>query len=131
MRKVLLLIVLLGIAVLLASCRDSRDLSTPSSRLVGHWRGFFDDSREIFFGPIDDQTKIGNEVEVSNGNAFYHQYRVVQEELNGVKIVYEPFSDLIGVHPQKEFWITKDGKTMTNANNSLEVFEYLDSKTEP
>lgn len=131
MSKKFLLIVLLGIAVLLASCGGSRDLSTPSSRLVGHWCGRFSDDREIFFGPIDDQTKIGNVVEVVNIEAFYHQYRVVKEELNGVTIVYEPFSDLIGVHPQKEFWITKDGKTMTNANNSLEVFEYLDSKTEP
>ena len=131
-KKILFLIViLLGLAVLVAGC-GGKDLSTPSSRIVGHWQGGYV-PREKYFGPIDDQTRTGSAVEFTDGDAFYFQYRVVSEEINGVTIKY------VGVHPdlsdalqvEMEFWIKKDGLTMTNANNPLDVYEYVDSKTEP
>jgi hypothetical protein len=47
----------LVITLVLSGC--GRDLSTPSSRLVGHWVAATDLKTEYYYSEIDSKTKVG------------------------------------------------------------------------
>ncbi len=74
---------LLSILVL-ASC-DQRDLSTPSSRLVGHWRSR---SFEYYFSPVDQQTKEGVFIQDIEGIVLYGEYQIIDEDKKGQELVF-------------------------------------------
>ena len=74
---------LLSILVL-ASCYQ-RDLSTPSSRLVGHWRSR---SFEYYFSPVDQQTKEGVFIQDIEGIVLHGVYQIIDEEKNEEELVF-------------------------------------------
>ena len=87
----LMVLGVLGGAIALSRRADlaqtgKRDLSSPSSRLVGHWQRFTPSrtkESEMFFGPIGADGK-GELYEVDrSGVIFHHRYEVVQEKKLG------------------------------------------------
>jgi len=70
--------------LLLASC-EQRDLSTPSSRLVGHWRSR---SFEYYFSPVDQQTKEGVFIQDIEGIVLHGVYQIIDEEKDGEELVF-------------------------------------------
>ena len=134
-------ILLLAFSILSARCTSSdepaMDLSTPSTRLVGHW-GYFVESEEIdelglewYFGKIDDEG-VGSLVGRFMDAATYAQYRVLSESGDTMTI-----SMFVGTDPntqQEILWRTEtievatDGQSMTLGDVE---YQYIDSKTEP
>lgn len=95
MRKTIFIIMLL--ALLLSACggKDSeRDLSTPASRLVGHWE-YREKNEEYFFSDIDRKTKEGNWTiyETNTGNVRYCIYRVLVQDKKGTSITASALPD--------------------------------------
>jgi hypothetical protein len=121
-----LIVVLLGITALVAGC--ARDLSKPSTRLVGHWQSESASNRsDLYFSPIDKNTKIGNLVIDDKDGVFYVQYRVVSEDLDGEKLQWQWIQP--GVSPMLlNIRVKKDGLKMTDATRA---YNYIDSKTSP
>jgi hypothetical protein len=109
--------------IMLASCAG-RDLSTPSSRLIGHWIN----EHEVhhYFGAIDLKTDTGIFVSYNNGEATYFNYQVINEDLRGEKIIIEIFGDEYPQYP--EFTLTKDGAIKAGYGG---VFAYVDGKKTP
>ena len=138
---ILQVIFLLGVAFLVVGCgegdaRDNeRDLSTPSSRIVGHWYGGYPIVMDKYFSPVDNNTKIGTvATRKDQKEVLDYQYLVVYEDLDGVTLVYRPIlyqaPDLI--NPHEEFWVDKDGLTLTNANwPDKDVYNYVGPETTP
>ena len=122
-------IVFLIIAILVIGC-SSRDLSKPSTRLVGHWAYFPIEDRddpefEEYFGPLDEDS-VGSVVYIGGDGTFYQQYRVMSE--SGDTVTIDLF---IGTDPTNEirsYEVAKDGQSMMHRH--LE-YQYIDSKTEP
>jgi hypothetical protein len=78
----LTIFLLLSILVL-ASC-DQRDLSTPSSRLVGHWRSR---TFEYYFSAVNPQTNEGIFIQDIEGIVLYGVYQIISEEQSGKELV--------------------------------------------
>ena len=122
-------IVFLIIAILVIGC-SSRDLSKPSTRLVGHWAYFPIEDRddpelEEYFGALDEDS-VGSVVFIGGDGTFYQQYRVLSE--SGDTVTIDLF---IGTDPTNEtrsYEVAKDGQSMMHRH--LE-YQYIDSKTEP
>ena len=122
-------IVLLIIAILVIGC-SSRDLSKPSTRLVGHWAYFPIEDRddpelEEYFGALDEDS-VGSVVLIGGDPyPFYAQYRVLSE--SGDTVTIELF---IGTDPiaTRSYEVAKDGQSMMYRN--LE-YQYIDSKAKP
>ena len=79
-----LVIFLLLSILLLASC-EQRDLSTPASRLVGHWRSR---TFEYYFSPISPQTKEGVFIQDIEGIVLHGVYQIINEEQSGDELVF-------------------------------------------
>jgi hypothetical protein len=112
--------------IVLVSC-SRRDLSTPSSRLVGHWTGAYG---ETYYGPIDKE-KIGNYTEVdTDGNAVYYYYKVVSENISGdeIEIAISKADDFPISFP---LLVSKDGLKLTLLVAGDFVETYVDEKIEP
>ena len=122
-------IVLLIIAILVIGC-SSRDLSKPSTRLVGHWAYFPIEDRddpelEEYFGALDEDS-VGSVVLIDGETQnFYAQYRVLSE--SGDTVTIDLF---IGTDPiaTRSYEVAKDGQSMMYRN--LE-YQYIDSKAKP
>ena len=122
-------IVFLIIAILVIGC-SSRDLSKPSTRLVGHWAYFPIEDRddpelEEYFGALDEDS-VGSVVFIGGDGTFYQHYRVMSE--SGDTVTIDLF---IGTDPTNEtrsYEVAKDGQSMMHRH--LE-YQYIDSKTEP
>jgi len=69
---------------LLASC-EQRDLSTPASRLVGHWRSR---TFEYYFSAVNPQTNEGIFIQDIEGIVLHGVYQVIDEEKNGEELVF-------------------------------------------
>ena len=76
----------LVLVVLLAAC-GGRDLSTPSSRIVGHWRAevdLVDLHVDAFFGALDEDGVVAVTFARDDGDmGGSGTYRVVSEEADG------------------------------------------------
>jgi hypothetical protein len=132
-RKYLILVIsILAFSIVTANCTSSgeptRDLSTPSTRLVGHWGVFkFEgESRmdlEEYFGVLDSYS-VGSYIGFSGDSIYNAHYRVLSESEATVTIEIFVGSETL----TKEYEIAKDGKSMKS--ESLE-YQYIDTKTEP
>ena len=92
MKKLYIFIVLASL-LLLSACGNSRDLSTPSSRLVGHWRSINTVVKgEYYFGEINEETGKGSFAEYSakNGSLAKGTYKIVHETPEGEAITILP-----------------------------------------
>lgn len=127
------LICLLALFVLLlCACEvggSSRDLSTPSSRLVGRWKSKAETATEKYFSEIDPDTGEGTytEYNIKDGTVLIMKYMIISEAPGGEKltILYAypdgtrlPYADLV---------IQKDG---LRARFRDYFIEYIDDKTE-
>jgi len=125
MKKKILLSPLL--ILLLLSCGIGRNLSSPVSRMVGHWQG--NKGNEYYFGPIGSQG-VGELTVVGNGGSIsFDSYQIYQEQNDGVA-----FSRM----EEGNNWaiiIPPDGKTadihaLTGYyRDKVEELRYVDGKT--
>jgi hypothetical protein len=131
---------------------DERDLSSPSSRLVGHWENV-DNNGEIYYTAIDPDLKIGTfRLAIAGGPPGRSVYfRVISEELSGNTVIIRDFRDFSELEAKTGLdfsrsdivcRISKDGQSMTqeyilsHRHRMFSVYRYshlqpIDDKTAP
>ena len=119
-----------------ASAQAVRDLSTPSSRLVGHW--VTPGNTHYYFAPTDSLTDIGPLIWVElghDGRMVKHQYKIISEVPGGEELSIQI---LFGVGGSRldPYVVAKDGQkmrsTVTIAGISIDdTFVYVDDRTRP
>ncbi len=137
MKKFIFIIVLASL-LLLSACGNSRDLSTPSSRLVGHWRTInVVAMSDLYFGEIDEETGTGTfaEYDLRDGTLAKGTYTIVRETPGGEAITirtalfgYQDLDippDLL--NPESDLEVQVDG---LKAKMRKFYIEYVDEKTE-
>jgi hypothetical protein len=116
------------LTLVLTAC--GRDLSTPSSRLVGHWRVNLPVNYEWYFSEIDSKTGEGTLTEYNpiDDSVGVGQYKIFSEEPDGytVTIVYKGPVDN-GFDTMDVIVVQKDGMSATIIN--LLTMDYIDNKT--
>jgi len=132
--KILFLTLLCFCLLLVLTSCSSRDLSTPSTRMVGHWKfgpitscNCYD---QYYFAPVAKDTLIGNLTIVSEGNTIYQKWQLISQESGGESITYTIQNPYVpGYEPTNDLNVAKDGKTMTNEYGMQYI--YVDNKIEP
>ena len=125
-------------ALFLSACGGGRDLSTPSSRLVGHWRTIdVVAMSEMYFGEVDEETGEGKfaEYDLRDGTLAKGTYKIVRETPGGeaitIRTVLFGYQDLDIppdlLNPESDLEIHKDG---LKAKMRKFYIEYVDEKTE-
>lgn len=115
---------------------STRDLSTPSTRLIGHW-GYFVESEEFdnlglewYFGIIDDEG-VGSAVGKFMDATTHARYRVLSESGDTVTI---SLFHINTITQQESLWrtdnfnVSPDGESFTMGNTE---YQYIDSRIEP
>ncbi len=84
------LIIAVIFMLILSSC-GGRDLSTPSSRLVGHWVADTGIKTEYYYSDIDSKTKVGSltEYDPRDGTVFICNYTIFSEAPDGEMVTLE------------------------------------------
>jgi len=133
----------------IVSSLPKRDLSTPSSRLVGHWVGDKGGS-ELYFSPVCPSLQIGTYI-LDNWNTKPSPpmtFKVLFEDTSGKCLIIREYSKhshllelgaKIGMKMTMSdvtLCISKDGQSMTREyiqgwTPVLEVLHYVDEKTIP
>lgn len=131
MKKTLIIIfVIIFVSMMLSACGGGRDLSTPSSRLVGHWRADTALKIEYYFSDTNPETELGTQTEYDprDGTVFICKYQISSQTPNGKELRifvscpgYEELDDFTN------FVIEEDGLQAKMHNFTI---EYVDSKTE-
>ena len=106
-----------------------RDLSTPSRRLVGHWRSTTGIEAEYFISEIDSKTGQGTITEYNSldGTVYIGKYRIRDEQPKGNKVaIIATWPE--GAQNQIEFSVAEDGSGGTMHKFYI---KYVDGKTEP
>lgn len=137
-----LVVMMLAVFILSACGGGGRDLSTPSSRLVGHWssKGTVGEG-EYYFGEIDKETREGTFTSygTKTGILVKGTYVVARETPEGeaITIVYTLFGqeeepDVPSFLSEMDFEIAKDGLTGKQyyGLSTFDTLEYIDDKTE-
>lgn len=119
-------------ALLLCACEvggSSRDLSTPSSRLVGRWKSKAETATEMYFSEIDPDTGEGTFTEYNNkdGTVFIMKYMIISEAPGGEKLTILYTSPDGNRFPYADLVMQKDG---LRARFRDYYIEYIDGKTE-
>jgi len=133
-----LLCLALGIGSLAA--QRPRDLSTPATRLVGHWLNL-SDSTHLYFGPTDPTTHTGTvrqRAAGSGGRVVRFRYTIGPQAPVGEQIAVEIVSS-DGAHwceRYHRFRVAPDGQAMTRSFLCgdimvQQIFRYLDARTVP
>lgn len=111
----------------------SRDISTSSKRLVGHWGkhvdGEIDRSEQCFFGDLNAEG-IGEYYEVSQGDYFEGTYSILSEDLDTAEVIFviKSVPNEI-VIPLK---VSEDGLFFYVSNSEASAeYQYMDSITKP
>ncbi len=106
-----------------------RDLSTPSRRLVGHWKTSTALEIEYFVSKIDSKTGQGTITmhDLREGTVFIGKYRIRDEQPKGDEVA------IIVTWPEGseeviDFWVAEDGSGATMYKIYI---RYVDGKTEP
>jgi len=142
-----------NLATTMGSGGQKRDFSTPSSRLMGHWKNVALQIKiwgVIYYGPIEPALRIGiyrlcNTPYGSYGPPF--QFKILFEEHSGQKLIIRVFKNLglkqleatTGLDFSKSdivCCISKDGQLMSQeytcmGERVLVVYRYVDNKTTP
>jgi hypothetical protein len=125
---------------------QQRDLSTPSSRLVGHWISE-SGSHQLYYTSSDPSLKIGT-FKLHNCNGEPSQpmwYKILYEDPAEDKLVIRQFRNLARLEATTGLdlsesdvlcTISKDGLLMSKehtflGNRSLTVYRYVDDNTTP
>lgn len=130
MKRTIFILVIL--ALLLSACEvggNSRDLSTPSSRLVGRWKSKAETATEKYFSEIDPDTGEGTytEYNIKDGTVFIMKYMIISEAPGGEKLTILYTSPDGNRFPYADLVIQKDG---LRAKFRDYYIEYIDGKTE-
>ena len=141
LKSSLISIVLIAV---ISGCGQSRDLSTPASRFVGHWQAPLGEPGDYFVTSIDTSTGIGFYISMrSDGKVKRTPYKIINQDEKGERLVTALDYDESGSfawHFVK--FIAKDGQTLraakfgTDENSDGSGIEtathtYIDNKTEP
>jgi hypothetical protein len=107
------------IMFVLVSCgtdNEGRDLSTPSSRLVGHWidsRGY-----HLYFYPVDPATKTGSYILVYPGReSIIKEYEEYGEELEKMEKNYAANKDIERL--SKQMVLNDRDKALSRINTAI------------
>ena len=121
------LIIAVILMLILSGC--GRDLSTPSSRLVGHWATDAGIKTEYYYSEIDSKTKIGTltEYDPRSGTVITCNYGIFSEVPNGENVTLEEAcpGDIAAV---VDYVVKEDG---TSALRMSTRISYVDAKTKP
>jgi hypothetical protein len=121
------LIIAVILMLILSGC--SRDLSTPSSRLVGHWVVETGVKTEYYYSEIDSKTKVGTlrEYDPRNGTTVTCNYDIFTEAPNGENVTLEEAcpGDIAAI---VDYVVKEDGTTALRMSTRM---NYVDSKTKP
>jgi len=117
---------------------QQRDLSTPSSRLVGHWRNV-NGGADLYYDFIDPQLKVGTFIISNRDGNFPTQFKVLSEEPSGKDLKIREFFSLDEGQESVDLQccIPKDGQLMTkeytfkNGNSTLLLYRYVDGRIDP
>ncbi len=130
-KYLLLIVMLLGLVVFAAGC-NTRDLSKPSTRIVGHWAYTSEGEPEIFIESYIGETNeegVGSFITAGASKIFYDKYRVLFEDRNMVTI--SVFNEIIPSPLTHEIIVAKDGQTLEYMVTAGLKYQYIDSKSEP
>jgi len=131
----------------IVSSLQKRNLSTPSSRLVGHWVNI-DNGGEIYYSPIDQSLGIGTFRLKNFGGSVGPpiRFKIVFEEYSGKRLIIRIFNKsidelgakigIMATQSDVELCVSKDGRSMTeeytlNGSPIFSVHRYVDDKTIP
>ena len=121
------LIIAVILMLILSGC--SRDLSTPSSRLVGHWVAETGVKTEYYYSEIDSKTKVGTltENDPRNGTLITCKYSIFTEATDGENVTLEEAcpGDIAAI---VDYVVKEDGTTALRMSTRM---NYVDSKTKP
>ena len=121
------LIIAVILMLILSGC--SRDLSTPSSRLVGHWVAETGVKTEYYYSEIDSKTKVGTltEYDPRNGTVITCKYSIFTEAPDGENVTLEEAcpGDIAAI---VDYVVKEDGTTALRMSTRM---NYVDSKTKP
>jgi hypothetical protein len=123
----ILTVVLLTISILVVSCNFVRGLSTPSTRIVGHWGVFEGGRRRVaeYFGPLDSYS-VGSYIKLTGDSIYYARYRVLSESEETVMVEIFVGQDLAS--SIREYSIKDDGTSMKSENME---YQYVDARIQP
>lgn len=133
-----------------ADLQQTRNLSTPSKRLVGRWRDV-DYNSELYFSPIESELRIGTyriRNRIGKGGSFGQptRIRILRENLSGTELFYKEYKNLsikkleleIGRDLTKSdirCCVSMDGTTMTleyttggDPDAMFSVYRYIDNE---
>jgi hypothetical protein len=121
------LIIAVILMLILSGC--SRDLSTPSSRLVGHWVAETGVKTEYYYSEIDSKTKVGTltEYDPRNGTVITCKYSIFTEAPDGENVTLEEAcpGDIASI---VDYVVKEDGKTALRMSTRM---NYVDTKNKP
>ena len=102
-------------------------MSSPSTRLVGHWAGFEGRSPwgAEYFGPLDSYS-VGSYIVLTGDSIYYARYRILSESEDTVSV--EIFVGHDPASSTREYFVADDGTVMKS--NNME-YQYIDNKTQP
>ena len=116
--------------------KAGRDLSTPSSRLVGHWRNI-GGGADIYYGPIDFRSQAGTFTISTPDGQFSRGFKILFEEHSGNKLTvkeYLQYSNRSGT-VVAEYFLSEDGRSMVKEyllnEGPFLTYRYVDDKTVP
>jgi hypothetical protein len=121
------LIIALILILVLSGC--GRDLSTPSSRLVGHWVAETGVKTEYYYSEIDSKTKVGTltEYDPRDGTVLACKYSIFTEAPDGENVTLEEAcpGEIAMI---TDYVVKEDGTTALRISTRM---TYVDGKTKP
>ena len=119
----------LAAIILIAGCSPARDLSAPSTIIVGH-RGYYDEGAsdpqyELYFGSFDE-SGVAQCFYSDEEGVVLHTCKIIEEKDDRLRIAVS--SEENEGEDKYYFWPAKDGQTLKWFE---EVLQYIDSNTEP
>jgi hypothetical protein len=121
------LIIALILILVLSGC--GRDLSTPSSRLVGHWVAETGVKTEYYYSEIDSKTKVGTltEYDPRDGTELACKYSIFTEAPDGENVTLEEAcpGEIAMI---TDYVVKEDGTTALRISTRM---TYVDGKTKP
>lgn len=139
MKKYFGLVVLVIMAFfILSACGGGRDFSTPSSRLVGHWKVMYT-TIEFYFSEIDEETGEGTFAMYNGEDDTLSKgtYVLVEETPEGKDVIIRPTFSGDTASGKFTLKVQKDGlkavlemEEMFSDDSVYGALEYIDDKTE-
>lgn len=129
-----LLLVPAVLLLLVSGCRKEkgRDMSTPSARLVGHWRAM-QGGVEIYFSGIDPASGKGimmTDPKRAEVGVISNEYKLVSEKAAG-EVMTIMLSDGETMKFEMEIEVSENGLFMFMDKKARAEYRYLDALTKP